>query len=257
MAKVKRSLVQHWLNTGTLLSPVWSQIGEGVTTGKITYNPKTADETYIHEDSATITMESYAPNMPIEATAIEGDAIFEFVDNIRKTRAVLSAAETEVVNVWAYKTPAGGYYRAEKQSVSIQIDDFGGEGGAATKINFTLNYIGDPVVGIFKTAATATWEAGPVTTVLTALTCSHITLSPLFASNKANLLYTSSCLDAVNHTDLASTLAGASIVQKVGTDVVSQGDPAALATGLNHITIQVTVGAEVNTYRIDVTRAAA
>jgi len=260
MTKIKRSLVQHWLNTGTLLAPVWSRIGSGVTTGKITYGPKSTEETYIDQDSASISLDSYAPNMPVEAQALTGDAIFTFVDNLRRTRAVLSDAETEVVNVWAYKTPAGGYYRAEKQSVAIQIDDFGGDGGTATKISFTLNYLGDPVLGIFKPSGTPTWEAQPVNTVLDTMTLSGLTLSPLFATNKRNLIYTASCANGVTETDMTSTCLtpGAVIVQKDNAgDPVAQGSPASLSVGLNHLTIQVTADTEVSTYRIDVTRASA
>jgi hypothetical protein len=55
---------------------------------------------------------------------------------------------------------------------------------------------------------------------------------------------------------MASTLSGATIVQKVGNSVVAQGDPASLAVGVNHLTIKVTVGSEESTYHIDITRAA-
>jgi hypothetical protein len=90
--------------------------------------------------------------MPIEATAKSGDDVFDFVDGLRIARAVLDAAETTIVNVWLYETPTGTAYPAEQQAVSIQIDDFGGDGGVAAKINYTINFIGDPVAGSFDTA---------------------------------------------------------------------------------------------------------
>jgi len=148
--KVKRSQFRTFLNTGTPSEPVWSLIGDGVTSAAIQYNPQTSEEIYIHEDSGSTIVEAYKPNMPIEAAAINGDAVFEYIDALRKARAVLSAAETEIVNVWLYETPTSGAYPAEKQAVSIQIDDFGGEGGVAAKINFTINYKGDPVLGTFN-----------------------------------------------------------------------------------------------------------
>ena len=68
-------------------------------------------------------------------------------------------AETTIVNVWLYETAVSpGVYPAEQQAVSIQIDDFGGDGGQAAKVNYTINYIGDPVVGTF-TVATSTFTA--------------------------------------------------------------------------------------------------
>lgn len=150
MAKIKRSQVKTFLQTATSPSVVLSLIGDGVTTGTINYNPEVTSETYIHKDSGTSIVERYAPTLPVEATAINGDAVFEYIDNLRKTRATLDNAETYIVNVWLYETPAStDQYPAEKQAVSIQIDSFGGDGGVAAKINYTINFIGDPVVGVY------------------------------------------------------------------------------------------------------------
>jgi len=155
MAKISRSKIKTFLNVTPASTATYKLINDGVTTGKINMNPKTTEETYIGEDSATIMVESYAPTMPIEATAVAGDDVFDFVDNLRITRAVLDAAETDIVNVWLYETPSGASYPAEKQTVAIQIDDFGGDGGQAAKINYTINYVGDPVPGIFNVATSA------------------------------------------------------------------------------------------------------
>jgi hypothetical protein len=150
MAKVKRSEVATFINTTPEATATYELLGVGVTNAKIAYNPKTTEETYIHEDSATITIDSYAPNMEIEASAVDTDPVFEYVDALRKARAVLSDAETDIVNVWMYETPTTGAYPAEKQNVSIQLEDFGGEGGEAAKINFTINFQGDPILGTFN-----------------------------------------------------------------------------------------------------------
>jgi hypothetical protein len=153
--KVKRSSVKTFLNTTPLSSATYSLIGDGVVAGKIAYNPKVTNETYINMDSATITVDSYAPKMPVEQTAKVGDAVFEFIDAIRIARAILQDAETDIVNVWAYKSGGPTAYPAEKQTVSIQIDDFGGDGGNVTKISYTINYIGAPVAGTFNTTTSA------------------------------------------------------------------------------------------------------
>jgi hypothetical protein len=151
---IKRSLIASFLNTTPSTTATWSIIGPGVTTGKITYNPKTLQETYINEDSGRTLVESYLPNMPVEATVISGDPVFNFVDALRQARAVLAASETQVINVWKYLT--GPAYVAEKQTVAIQIDDFGGPGGEVAKIKFTLNYQGAPTLGTFN-PSTLTW----------------------------------------------------------------------------------------------------
>src|SRR5512138_3912374 len=190
MAKIKRSKFKTFLNTGTVGSPTWSLLSEGVTSGLVNMNPKTTEETFIGEDNARISVDSYAPTMPVQMTANNGDAVFEYLDAKRKARSVLDDVETEVVNVWYYETPTNGYYYAEKQSVSIQVDSWGGDGGASAKLAYTINYLGDPVAGVFKVAAPSSFEANPVTTILTTLACSGVTLSPLFATDPSNLLYT-------------------------------------------------------------------
>lgn len=149
MAKVKRSQFKTFLNTGTTETPVWSLLGPGVTTGTINYNPETTDETYIHQDSGNTEVESYKPTMPVEMTFIAGDPVCDYVDDLRRRRVVLDAAHTEIVNVWLYETPTAGAYPAERQAVSIQFDNFGGDGGQSNKMSFAFNFLGDPVIGTF------------------------------------------------------------------------------------------------------------
>lgn len=150
MKAIKRKLLAHFLNVGTADSPDYELIGKGVTSATIAYNPQTSDETYINEDTGTTDVESYKPNMPVPMTAYAGEPVFDFVDNLRKTRAVMDDARAELVNVYLYETAETGAYPAEKNVVSVQIDDFGGDGGARASINFTLNYCGDPVQGTFN-----------------------------------------------------------------------------------------------------------
>lgn len=147
--KIKRSKLAILLNTGTEATPIWSLIGDGVTEQTIAYNPQTSDETYVHQDSGTTDVESYKPNIPTPMTAIQGDPVFEFVDGIRRGRKVLAEARSEVLLVYLYDTAVEGAYPAERNACSIQVDDFGGAGGESAKLNFTINLIGDPVVGTF------------------------------------------------------------------------------------------------------------
>lgn len=146
--KIKRSLIATFIDVDPP-NESYQLLGEGVVDGQINYNPDTLEETYIHEDSANISVESYAPSMPVEMTAIGGDAAYEYIDSLRKARAVLGAAETTIVNVWMYEDGGPSAYPAEQQPVSIQVDDFGGAGGESSKLNFTINYQGDPTVGTF------------------------------------------------------------------------------------------------------------
>lgn len=152
--KIPRSEIQTLIDV-TPDTEDYELLGEGVVAGKINMNPKVLEETYISEDSANISVESYAPTMPIEMTAIAGDEVFEYIDGLRKARAVLGDCETTIVNVWMYETGGPTAYPAEQQKVSIAVEDFGGEGGSASKINFTINYIDDPIVGTFNASTKA------------------------------------------------------------------------------------------------------
>jgi hypothetical protein len=162
MAKIKRSQIQTFLNT-TPESPAvlgsasttYVLLGPGVVTGDISMNPKNTEETYIADDSATTTVDSYAPTFAVEQTAIVGDAVFNFVDQLRLDRAVLGAAETTIVNVWLYETGAPPSYPAEEQLVSISVEDIGDAGGEPIKLNYTINFVGDAVIGNFNVTTKA------------------------------------------------------------------------------------------------------
>lgn len=148
MAKIKRSEIQTFIDvTG---SESYKLIGDGVPSGKIEYNPKTESVTYVHEDNATVTVEGYAPTMAVEQVAIAGDDVFDYIDQLRKNRAVLDDAETTIVNVWMYESGGPTAYPAEQQGVAIAIEDFGGDGGQSAKLNYTIHYVGDPIPGTFN-----------------------------------------------------------------------------------------------------------
>jgi hypothetical protein len=154
MAKVKRSEFKTFIDTTPASTPTWSLLGVGVTTGAINYNPEVTTETYIHEDNATTTVERYAPTFPIEAQANNGDAVFEYIDGLRRSRAIGSNAETDILLVYLYETPVStDQYPAELQPVSIQIDSFGGDGGTITRINFTINFRGNPTTGLYDVSS--------------------------------------------------------------------------------------------------------
>jgi len=154
-SSVKRSQFKAFMNIVPGGTASYKVIGDGVTTGTVNYNPQTSEENYIHEDSGAVEVESYRPTFPIEATAKAGDDVFDFIDGLRKSRAVLADARTDIVMVYLYEDAVEGAYPAEKQNVSIQIDSFGGDGGASAKINYTINFIGDAVAGTFNPTTAA------------------------------------------------------------------------------------------------------
>ena len=165
MSKVKRSDFATFLDTSGSSTPTWSRMGKGITSQKISYNAATSSETYIDEDTATTTIESYAPTLDAPQTAYAGDAVFDYVDGLRQARAIGADAETDILLVYLYDSTTSSSttsYRAEKQKVSIQIDDFGGDGGASNVLNYTLNFIGDATPGSCTiTSGVPTFTADP------------------------------------------------------------------------------------------------
>lgn len=157
--KIKRSLFAIFLNTTPKETATYALMGQGITSHKVDYSPETSDETYVSQDSGTTDVESYKPKISTQQTAIQGDPVFDYVNSLRKKRAVLDAARTDIVMVDLYETPVSSKYPAEKNTVSIQVDDFGGDGGKSVEINYTVNMVGDPIIGTFD-PTTKTFTAG-------------------------------------------------------------------------------------------------
>lgn len=146
--KLKRSEFAMFLNTkpsdGT---PSYARCGKGITSQSIAYNPTVNTEQYVDEDNATSSVDAYAPTVNTPQTAYKNDEVFEFVDNLRRTRAIGDAALTDVLLVYIYAKTAEGTYPAEKQNVSISVTDFGGDAGNPLSITYDIGFVGDPVLG--------------------------------------------------------------------------------------------------------------
>ena len=147
MEKIKRSLFATFINTtpGTETA-TWARMGKGITSQKISYNPNVTTEQYIDEDNATSSVDSYAPSLDGTQTCYKGEPVFEYIDGLRKSRAVGSALETEVLFVYLYDGTASSY-TAEKNACVIQLGEYGGDGGGNVQMTYTVGLNGDPVVG--------------------------------------------------------------------------------------------------------------
>ena len=146
--KIKRSEFATFLNTAPgEAAASFKRMGKGITSQTVSYNPATTAETYIDENSATTSVDSYAVNISTPQTCYVGEPIFEFIDKLRKARATGADCETELLMVYVYDTAEANKYTAEKVKCTIQIDDFGGDGGGNLTINYTINLNGDPEIG--------------------------------------------------------------------------------------------------------------
>lgn len=145
--KVKSSKSAVLLNVGSSTSPEYVRIGKGVTSLPISYNPKTTTETYVDEDNATTTVDSYEVSSDVEQVAIKGNKVFDFVDGIRKGLKTGSECETDAVLVDIYDmtlTDGKGTGKGKNFRATITISDWTIEGGEVIKIKYKIGFNGDP-----------------------------------------------------------------------------------------------------------------
>lgn len=149
MAKlIKRSQIRAFLNTSpaTPGSPVWGIVGNKQTTGDFNYDANTTDETYIVDDNATVTIDSYKLTLPNEMKCYFGDGVYDFVNTLRRNLATGTDAETQVLLIDTYDEQGGSFF-AQKYNCSISVEKYGGDGGETPTISFTINANGNPVNG--------------------------------------------------------------------------------------------------------------
>ncbi|MDL2276384.1 hypothetical protein LJC02_01900 [Breznakia sp. OttesenSCG-928-G09] len=146
--KVKRTEFATFLNVGSSTAPKYVRIGKGVTGQTLAYNPKTTDEQFIDEENGTSELDSYAPTLPTPQNAYAGNEVFDFVDKLRIGRATGDDAKTDILLVYIYKPGTeAATFEAERNDVVVVINDFGGDAGSPTVINYDLKFTGDPTPG--------------------------------------------------------------------------------------------------------------
>lgn len=146
MEKIKRSLFATFINTTPGAEATWVRMGKGITSQMLSYNPNVTTEQYIDEDNAYSSVDGYAPSLDGQQTCYKGEPVFEYIDNLRKNRAVGKELETEVLFVYLYDGE-GNAYSAEKNACVIQLGEYGGEGGGSVQMTYTIGLNGNPVKG--------------------------------------------------------------------------------------------------------------
>lgn len=149
MEKIKRPSIAHFLDVSAATDYVdaeWKRLGYNVSSAVTEYNPQTETSQDIVSDTASTDLTGYQPTLPVEQQCTKGDPVFEFVNDLRMKRATLGDSYTWLMNLddWNKDSKMGN---AEVQRVSVQIDNYGGDGGAAPTIGYTLNYLSDSILG--------------------------------------------------------------------------------------------------------------
>lgn len=146
-AKAKRSQFYTFLNIGTTETPDWAREGKFADDLTAQMNPQTTTTQDVTQDTADTDITGYQPSIGLSKSVSKTDPTFAYIDNIRRKRAILSDAYSQILNVDVFNENEDGSYPAELQDISIQIDNFGGSASNPLTIGYTYNYRGDPVTG--------------------------------------------------------------------------------------------------------------
>lgn len=143
-----REVLRHYFNIGTLASPKWVLLGDGITSLTEEFNPETETKQYINQSSGTTSLKSYTPSIPIEREYIS-DELQRWIDEKVKVLPVGSKAISEYVRINLLDTPVDGAYPAVKRKCTYQFDSIGGDAGSPLVNSMTLGGAGDGVQGTF------------------------------------------------------------------------------------------------------------
>ena len=144
------SKVKFLNTTPTATTPKWDIIGRGITSNENSYGAKTNDEHWIIEDNERHSLDGYSLGSDVEQTAIKGDGVFEYVDDLMFKMAKGSECETQMLEIYKYRVSETGStpkYDARLFNVLIVPDTDTIEGGSALKIKYKIQVQGDPTFG--------------------------------------------------------------------------------------------------------------
>lgn len=146
---VKRPEIMAFLDKTPSSSPTWKIIGNGMTTGSYSYEASETSETYIVDENATTTIDSYSVSIDGEMKCIFGDDVYDFINGLRYNLATGSDASSHILLVDKYDevTAGTGKFRAQMFDCTISISSYGGDGGATPTISFKISVNGTPKKG--------------------------------------------------------------------------------------------------------------
>jgi hypothetical protein len=151
--KVTREQIASYLNTGTADLPQWAIIGVGITDYGQSYNPQVETEKWIIHKNATSSLESYQIQGDVSQKCYKGDAVYDFVNNLRRKASVGSEVETEILDIDLYDSTGedtATKYKATKYKCMVAVTSYAT--GESPVIEYTIYYNGDPEVGFVTIA---------------------------------------------------------------------------------------------------------
>lgn len=134
----KRSDIVTFIDITPASSPTWAIVGDYSTDGTLTYDATTSEDHFITKDSPTINIDTYGVSMDQEQYCYVGDEVFDYIDNLRITRATGDDTRTHYLNVYKYNV-SNNAYKAEMGDCTITINSIGGAGNEKPRIGYTIN----------------------------------------------------------------------------------------------------------------------
>lgn len=146
-----REVLMHYFNIGTLSSPEWVLLGDGITSLSEEFNPESDTKQYINQSNGSTSIKSYTPSISVEKEFIKDEKLQNWINEKIKILPTGSKAISEYVRVNIAEEPtADGVYPAVKRKCTYQFDSIGGDAGSELMNSMTLGGVGDGEVGTFN-----------------------------------------------------------------------------------------------------------
>lgn len=146
--KVTREQIASYLNTTPGTNETWSIIGVGVTDYGQSFNPQVTTEKWIINKNATSSLDSYQIQGDVSQKCYFGDAVYDYVNNLRRTAGVGNAVETQILDIDLYDSTGENTatkYKATKYDCAVVVTSYAT--GETPVIEYSIYYNGDPKVG--------------------------------------------------------------------------------------------------------------
>lgn len=128
----------------------WALMNKGIESASVAYNPTVNTRHYIADEGPTSTTTAFDKQLDVTQFAYEGDATFDYVDDLFYNDAKGSDAESNILQVFMYRKQVGGAYQAKLSKCSIQLGEHGGDGGDQLQLAYNVAFNSSAVKGTVK-----------------------------------------------------------------------------------------------------------
>lgn len=153
--KLTREQTISYLDTNTKgdSSYVWALIGVGITSLGQNFNPQKTTEKWIIHKNATTTTDSYQITAPVSQKCYKGDAVFEFINEIRRKAGVGASCVSHILDIDAWDSTTNVNEVTQEETTvckatvyecNISITKYNDENAV---IEYDIDYNGDPILG--------------------------------------------------------------------------------------------------------------